>query len=99
MVIEIVKKIGKSQLKFSVEDPKMQEALASASFFTTMPDTCGQCGSVDVELQSQRAQGKYLYNKVHCLKCHAESGIGAREDGKGFWWKEWAKWTPDQKNQ
>jgi mono/diheme cytochrome c family protein len=98
MKIEIVKKIGKAQLKFEVEDPKMMEAMALASFYTTMPDTCGKCQSTDVELQSQRAQGKYLYVKVHCLKCHSESSVGQREDGKGAWWKEFEKWTPAEQN-
>lgn len=87
MKITVTKIIGRSTLVAEVEGEKEIDTLVKASGMTTMPDVCSLCQSNNVELTSNKAQDKYTYVKVRCLKCTATSTMGVYQDGSGVFWK------------
>lgn len=90
MVIKINKKIGNTTLQFEVEGDKERDALFAASSFTTIPETCGNCGSTSLMLDGMRSQG-FTFVKIKCLDCQFRSQMGERKDG-GVFWKEWEQY-------
>lgn len=97
MKINVSKKIGKSTLSFQIEADKQLDALAAASFYTTMPDVCGNCKSDDVELSSNKAK-EFTFVKIKCNKCNYRSNYGQYKDGSGGFFKEWEEYVrPEEK--
>lgn len=92
MKINISKKVGKSTLTFQVEGEKDIDALAKASFYTTVPDKCGLCQSENVLLDTNRAEG-FVFVKIKCLDCNARANMGQYKDGSGGFWKRWEKYV------
>ena len=94
MIVKINKKIGNTTLQFEVEGDKERDALFNATSFTTIPESCGLCGSQDVLLDGMKAKG-FTFVQVKCEKCGARSQMGERKDG-GIFWKEFEKYTIDK---
>lgn len=85
-----------SNLTFEVEAEKEIDALSKASFYTTAPDKCDLCGSTDVILDSNKAEG-YTFVKIKCLKCNARANMGQFKDGSGGFWKDFEKYVAPAK--
>ncbi len=89
MKITIQKQIGRSVVKFETEEAKGRDALFTAGFLSSTPDTCGLCGSKEVNLEGNKAKG-YTFVKVICTKCYGRAEMGEYKDG-GYFWKKWEK--------
>lgn len=94
MKIQITKKIGDTTAQFVIEEPKDVDALFQAGCVASMPTICSECGSSEVELSGNKADG-YTFVKVHCKSCNANSTMGQYKDG-GFFWKKFERFTPKE---
>ena len=101
MKITIKKTIGSSEFVFEVEEDKEIDALFAAGTMASAPAKCELCGSANVQLEGNKAQG-YTFVKVLCKEknCSGRSQLGQYKDG-GFYWKNWEKYQlqPPQPNQ
>ena len=101
MIVKINKKIGNTTLQFEVEGGDSVEALYNTSSFTTIPESCGLCGSNNLVLDGMKAktkEGKIVtYIKIKCLdpKCGASSTAGVRMEDRGLFWKPFEKYEPE----
>lgn len=86
MKVQIEKKVGSAVLKVEVEGEKEVDALFKAAGFTTMPEICSLCKSIDIVLDGNKAKG-YTFVKIKCLKCGGRSQMGQLKDGSGIFWK------------
>jgi len=94
MKIYVKKEVGSVSYTFEIEDEKDVNALFTAGFLGSTPDTCGECGSKEVELQGSKAQG-YTFIKVVCKKCGARAQMGQYKEG-GMFWKKFEKYEPKE---
>jgi hypothetical protein len=97
MKVTISKKIGKSTLQFQVEGEKEKDSLAKASYFTTIPDVCGNCQSENISLDSNRTE-EFLFIKIKCLDCNFRSNMGELKAG-GIFWKQWEEYVAPLKQK
>lgn len=97
MQISISKKIGKSTLQFRVEGEKEKDTLAKASYFTTIPDKCGNCQSENIALDSNKTE-EFTFIKVKCLDCNFRANMGELKAG-GIFWKKWEEYVAPIKKQ
>jgi hypothetical protein len=92
MRIEVIKKIGSSQFKFEVDEPKEVEALAKAGMLASAPERCELCKG-EVTLNGKKAKG-YTFVEIRCKECGATASLGQYKEG-GFFWKRFEKYQPE----
>ena len=95
MKIKVKKVIGDSSLEFEVDEPKPLDALGVAGFLCETPNICTVCGSNEVRLSMNKADG-YTFVKVKC-KCGASAQLGQYNDG-GYFWKRFEMYVPNDKD-
>jgi hypothetical protein len=93
MKTTIQKQIGKSLIRFEVDEPKAKDALFMTGVLASTPDKCTLCNSEDVSLEGNKNSG-YTFIKVTCKKCFAQAQLGDYKDG-GHFWKKFEKYEKD----
>lgn len=93
MKINITKKVGDSTILAQIDEGKDIDSLFQAASITSMPTVCTKCGSDNVELASNRAEG-FNFVKVKCKKCKATANAGQYKEGGGVFWKDFEEFIP-----
>lgn len=93
MQIKIKRKIGDSELEFSIDEKEDISALVKASSITSIPNRCSLCLSDQIHLSSNRTKEGFIFIKIICDKCFAQSNMGQYKTG-GIFWKKFDKYVP-----
>lgn len=81
MKLEITKKIGKREYKFTVEGSNLHEVVMESKNLSFPDiDKCGNCGSDNLFLDAHVAQNKFKYTTVKCSKCKATLNFGQQQE-------------------
>lgn len=96
MKIQITRIINGITYHFEIEAEKEVDALFQASNYSSMPTKCRLCGSENVHLSGNKAEG-YTFVKMLCDECDARAQVGQYKEG-GIFWKSWEKYEPKPKD-
>lgn len=97
MKFQLTKKLGSAQVTISGEADAQMELFKAASFFSEIPDVCGNgsCRSTDMRFLYRQPKG-YEYASILCRVCGHELTFGVYKENKGLFAKEWRKYVPGQ---
>jgi len=106
MKMEITKKLGNKDFKFTFEGRNLHECVIEAEklSFYNIPK-CGKCESELLELKAYKTKEGYEYTKIVCNKCKASITFGQkRDDSDVFFMRknsegklDWKESTQDKK--
>jgi hypothetical protein len=97
MKFSINKKIGKTTFIFSDEAKSPMDFFEYASFYTGLPEICGNCESPNILLEFRETKDKYKYPGIVCCGCNHVLQFGQYRDGNGKLFAK--KWVPIVKNE
>ena len=76
----IKKKIGKEVHSFSVEGESLFDVvLTSKNLSFNSVESCGKCGSDDLDLGAHKAKDKFKYVTINCRSCKASLNFGQQQ--------------------
>ncbi|MBP7209590.1 MAG: hypothetical protein KBA02_00175 [Paludibacteraceae bacterium] len=85
--------VGGKQVSVTTEGDD-KTLIKDLSFWTQMPDVCGNCGSSNIIINYRCPQDNDYYG-LKCMKCGADYNFGQYKAG-GFYHKnEWKVWKKD----
>lgn len=81
----ITKQLGKRKYIFQFEGQTLFDVLMESQTLS-FPDIpkCGNCNSDNLILKAHKAQEKYEYVTVRCLKCNSYLNLGKCTDNKTY---------------
>lgn len=81
MKMTVTKKIGKNTYDFEFEGKNFYDVITESqklSFNDVFK--CGACGDDSLILNARKAQDKFKYTEIRCLKCSATATFGQKQD-------------------
>jgi hypothetical protein len=81
---ELTLKLGTKLLKICSEG-KETDVIKNLSFWSTLPDKCNACGSLNLGMFYRRAKEKFDYYGLTCNDCGADLTFHQKMDGGAFY--------------
>ncbi len=103
MELIIKKTIGNTNYTFVFEGKNLYEVITESQKLSFGDvKTCGICSNSNLVLSAHKAQDKYKYTEVKCLKCKASLNFGQKTDDPDVFYLrknedkklDWKAYTP-----
>lgn len=96
MKFTITKNLGKHCFTFEDEAHTQSDWFRKSQFYTSLPESCGHCGSVDLDPRFRITKEGYKYVDIHCPSCNHQLQFGMSQNFEGEVFKKtWVLYDPN----